>query len=133
MDTSIDRMRAVRTKQFKYIRNYCPGTPYMQTNEYKEKEYPTWNLVKALAKQGKLNREQALFASAEKPIEELYDVIADPDEVHNLARSSAYKKTLNELRTLVDGFVAENDKRVQFEDPLDIYRGYHKRLPEDPA
>ncbi len=133
MDTSIDRMRAVRTKQYKYIRNYCPGTPYMQTNEYKEKEYPTWNLVKALAKQGKLNREQALFAAIEKPVEELYDVIADPDEVHNLATDLKYKKTLNELRTLVDGFVAENDKRVQFEDPLDIYRGYYKRLPEDPA
>jgi len=29
MDTSVDRMRAVRTKQFKYIRTYCPGTPYV--------------------------------------------------------------------------------------------------------
>ncbi len=85
------------------------------------------------AKQGKLNREQALFAAIEKPVEELYNVIADPDEVHNLATDLKHKKTLNDLRTLVDGFVAENDKRVQFEDPLDIYRGYYKRLPEDPA
>ena len=60
-------------------------------------------------------------------------MIADPDEVHNLATDLKHKKTLNDLRTLVDGFVAENDKRVQFEDPLDIYRGYYKRLPVDPA
>ena len=34
---------------------------------------------------------------------------------------------------LMDGFVAENDGRVRFEDPLDIYRGYYGRMPEDQA
>ena len=126
MDISIDKMRAVRTRQFKYIRNYCPGTPYMQSNPYKEKEYPTWNLVKELNKQGKLNPTQALFPSIEKPIEELYDVKADPDEVHNLAKLPAFLNTLREMRKLVDGFVTENDNLVVPEDPLDIYRGYYK-------
>ena len=125
MDISIDRMRAVRTKQFKYIRNYFPGTPYMQSNPYKEGAYPTWNLVKEWNKQGKLNAAQALFAAAEKPIEELFDVQADPDEVHNLAKSPSHKNVLRELRALVDGFVAENDQRVLPEDPVDIYRGYY--------
>ncbi len=133
MDTSIDRMRAVRTKQFKYIRNYFPGTPYMQHNEYKEQNYPTWNLVKDLAKQGKLTREQALFAAPEKPIEELFDVQADPDEVRNLAGDPQYRDMLKRLRGFVDGFVAENDALVRFEDPVDISRGYYKHLPEDPA
>jgi N-sulfoglucosamine sulfohydrolase len=133
MDTSIDRMRAVRTKQFKYIRNYVPGTPYMQHNEYKEQNYPTWNLVKDWARQGKLTREQALFASAEKPIEELFDVQADPDEVRNLAGDAKYRDVLKQLRALVDGFVEENDKLVNFEDPVDIYKGYYRHLPEDPA
>jgi arylsulfatase A-like enzyme len=131
MDFSIDRMRAVRTKQFKYIRNYFPAIPYMQANQYKEQQYPTWNLVKQWAKEGKLNREQALFASPTKPIEELFDVTADPDEVHNLAGDPKHKETLRELRKLVDGFVAENDRNVTFEDPIDIYRGYWQRLPEE--
>ncbi|HXJ38647.1 MAG TPA: sulfatase [Bryobacteraceae bacterium] len=133
MDTSIDRMRGVRTRQYKYIRNYFPGTPYMQANRYKETEYPTWNLVKDWARQGKLNREQALFAAVGKPIEELYDVLADPDEVHNLATDIRFKHALNDLRGLVDGFVAENDKAVGYEDPLDIFRGFNGRMPEDPA
>jgi len=133
MDTSVDRMRAVRTDRYKYIRNYFPATPYMQANDYKEKNYPTWNLVKDWAKQGKLNREQALFASPVKPIEELFDLRADPDEVRNLAGDPAHKATLKRLRALVDGFVAENDKLVRFEDPVDIFRGYNKRLPEDEA
>lgn len=133
MDTSIDRMRAVRNKQFKYIRNYLPAVPYMQHNEYKEQNYPTWNLVKDWAKQGKLTKQQALFAAEEKPIEELFDVQADPDEVRNLAGDPKYKAVLKQLRALVDNFVDENDKLVMFEDPVDVYRGYYKRLPEDPA
>src|SRR6202011_1993078 len=108
MDTSIDRMRAVRTKQFKYIRNYLPAVPWMQHNEYKEQNYPTWNLVKDWARQGKLTREQALFAAAEKPIEELFDVQADPDEVRNLANDSMHRDVLKQLRALVDSFVDEN-------------------------
>jgi len=133
MDTSIDRMRAVRTKQFKYIRNYLPAVPYMQHNQYKEQNYPTWNLVKDWGKQGKLTKEQALFAAAEKPIEELFDVLADPDEVRNLAGDPKHRDVLKQLRTLVDGFVDENDRLVTFEDPVDVYRGYFKHLPEDPA
>ncbi len=133
MDTSIDRMRAVRTKQYKYIRNYLPAIPYMQPNRYKEQNYPTWNLVKEWNRQGKLNPTQALFAAEVKPIEELYDISADPDEVHNLALNRAHKQNLDRLRSLVDGFVNENDQRVGYEDPLDIYRGYWGRLPEDPV
>ena len=125
MDISIDRMRAVRTSQFKYIRNYFPGTPYMQHNPYKEDSYPTWNLVKEWNKEGKLTPAQALFPAAQKPIEELFDVKADPDEVHNLAADPKYKPTLRELRALVDKFVSENDARVVPEDPVDIYHGYY--------
>jgi arylsulfatase A-like enzyme len=133
MDTSIDRMRAVRTSQYKYIRNFFPGTPYMQTNRYKEENYPTWNLVKQWNREGKLTKAQALFAADEKPIEELFDVRADPDEVHNLADDPRHKHTLQELRALVDGFVKENDRLVAPEDPVDIYRGYWGRMPEDQA
>jgi arylsulfatase A-like enzyme len=133
MDTSIDRMRAVRTSQYKYIRNYFPGTPYMQRNQYKEQSYPTWNLVKEWYRQGKLNQAQSLFPAIEKPVEELFDLHADPDEVHNLAADPKHKSTLQELRALVDGFVKENDKLVTPEDPLDIYRGYWGHMPEDGA
>ena len=133
MDTAIDRMRAVRTDRYKYIRNYFPGTPYMQTNPYKEREYPTWNLVKQWYKEGKLNSTQSLFAAPEKPIEELYDVRADRDEVHNLAADPAHKNALKELRALVDGFVSENDRLVVCEDSVDVYRGYNGHLPEDAA
>ncbi len=131
MDIAIDRMRAVRTKKYKYIRNYLPAIPYMQKNPYKEANYPTWNLVKESYKQGKLSPTQALFAAPEKPIEELYDLHSDPDEVNNLAKNPAYEPILSELRPLVDHFVDTNDKLVTYEDPLDVYRGFWGKLPEE--
>ena len=125
MDMSTDRMRAVRTSQFKYIRNYLPAIPYMQYNAYKEAQYPTWNLVKQLAKEGKLSPEAALFAAERKPIEELFDLHADPHEVKNLAGDPAHAETLKRLRGLIDEWVvATNDQGFRMEDPLDIQRGY---------
>ncbi len=134
MDASTDRMRAVRTPQWKYIRNYFPGIPYMQRNAYKEGQYPTWNLVKQLAKEGKLTPEAALFAADRKPVEELFDVTADPHEVKNLALDPKHTAKLRELRALVDTWVVESgDQGGVIEDPLDIYKGYNGRLPEEPT
>jgi hypothetical protein len=132
MDESVDRMRCVRTARFKYIRNYFPMIPYQQHNAYKERSYPTWNLVKDLAREGKLTPEAALFTAATKPIEELFDVQADPHEVKNLANDPAHKATLKELRALLDAWVRDTkDQGVIGEDPLDIYRGYNGHLPEE--
>jgi arylsulfatase A-like enzyme len=133
MDISIDRMRGLRTKQFKYIRNFYPAIPYMQHNPYKEENYPTWQLVKQWNKEGKLTREQALFASPTKPLEELFDLQKDPEEVHNLALDPARHETLQKFRALVDQFVKENDGAAVAEDPLDIQRGYYGRMPEQSA
>jgi arylsulfatase A-like enzyme len=133
MDESTDRMRAVRTTRYKYIRNYFPAIPYQQHNAYKERSYPTWNLVKELAREGKLTPEAALFTSATKPIEELFDLQADPSEVRNLASDPAHAATLKELRGLVDAWVRDTkDQGIYNEDPIDIFRGYNGRLPEDP-
>jgi arylsulfatase A-like enzyme len=130
MDIAMDRMRAVRTRKYKYIRNYQPAVPYMQKNPYKEEEYPTWNLVKELAKENKLTLTQGLFAASDKPVEELFDLSADPDEVHNLATDIAFESTLRELRSVIDQFVQENDGPVVNEDSLEVYRGFYGHLPE---
>jgi arylsulfatase A-like enzyme len=133
MDIAVDRMRAVRTDRFKYIRNYLSAVAYMQSNPYKEQEYPTWNLVKQLQAEGKLSAEAALFAAPTKPIEELYDLAADPDELRNLALDPAYSDTLRDLRARLDAWVAATDRGVVYEDPVDIYRGFYRHLPDEPA
>lgn len=132
MDLSVDRMRAVRTHRYKYIRNDLPAVPYMQANAYKEKNYPTWNLVKHLAAEGGLSPEAALFAAPVKPMEELYDVVEDPHEVRNLASDPAHASVLRELRQRVELWCAEYDPHPEFENVMDNYRGYWGHFPEDP-
>lgn len=128
MDISTDRMRAVRTKQFKYIRNFYPMIPYMQHNDYKEKQYPVWNLIKELRAAGNLRPELLLFAGDTKPIEELYDLSKDPWEVNNLAALPEYKETLLKLRAEIDKWMTEtNDQGWRMEDPVRIHEGYYKR------
>ncbi|MCU0247020.1 MAG: sulfatase [Bryobacter sp.] len=130
-DIAIDRMRCVLDARYKYIRNYLPGMPYMQANPYKEREYPTWNLVKDLARQGKLTPEQALFAAPSKPVEELYDLERDPHEVRNLAADPAQKERLAAMRKLLDDWVRESgDRGATLEDPLPIYQDYFKKESE---
>jgi N-sulfoglucosamine sulfohydrolase len=117
MDGTIDRMRAVRTERYKYIRNDMPQAPYMQRNGYKEKNYPTWNLVKQLHREGKLTPEADLFAAETKPAEELYDITDDPHEVRNLALDPAHKPVLDELRTLVSNWTAAEDRSATVPKP----------------
>jgi N-sulfoglucosamine sulfohydrolase len=124
-DTATERMRCVRDRQFKYIKNWLPAIPYQQSNPYKEREYPTWNLVKQLKREGKLTPEQALFAADSKPIEELYDLAADPHEVRNLAAEPAQRTRLLAMRKLVDDWVVStNDHGFRMEDPVLIDQNY---------
>jgi arylsulfatase A-like enzyme len=126
-DIATERMRCVRDRQFKYIKNYLPAIPYQQSNPYKEKEYPTWNLLKQLKAEGKLNATQALFAADRKPIEELFDLAADPHEVNNLALEPKYEARLLAMRKLVDDWVVETkDHGERMEDPVAIQRYFLK-------
>lgn len=131
-DIATERMRCVRDRRYKYIRNYLPGIPYMQPNPYKEKEYPTWNLVKQLNKEGKLTPIQALFAAESKPVEELYDLASDPHEVRNLAKDGAQADRLRSMRTLLDNWVSETrDQGYIMENPVEVYENYFG--PKKPA
>lgn len=127
-DIATERMRCVRDSRYKYIRNFLPGIPYMQANPYKEKEYPTWNLVKELYRQGKLDSVQALFAADHKPVEELFDLQSDPHEVKNLAADPVRQDRLLSMRRTLDDWLADTgDKGEVMENPVDIYQSYFKK------
>ncbi len=124
-DIATERMRCIRERRWKYIRNFLPAIPYMQRNPYKERDYPTWNLVKKLKAEGKLNAVQALFAADAKPVEELYDLQNDPHEIRNLAEEPAQKQRLVTMRRRLDEWVAKTgDQGAVMEDPVAIYEDY---------
>ncbi len=106
-DETVDRIRCVRTRQYKYIRNFFPDRPYTQPNKYKEQQYPALAVMKRLDAEGKLNPVQAQFMKPTRPAEELYDVLADPHEIHNLAGDPAHAETLATLRKSLDDWIKE--------------------------
>ena len=59
--------------------------------------------------------------AATRPPEELYDLQADPYEVHNLASSPRHGETLQELRALLQEWIAETkDQGAILEAPKTI-------------
>lgn len=96
MDEAIDLSRSVRDKKYRYIRNYLPHKIYGQHLDYLWKA-PSIKSWEAEYKAGRLNEVQSRFWRA-KPAEELYDVDADPDNMHNLANDPAYASVLVRLR-----------------------------------
>jgi len=96
MDTEYDRVRMVRDKRFQYLYNYMPAQPYYQDISYRL-SIPMMQEFLVLRDKHKLDSFQmAWFRN--KPVEELYDLQYDPDELHNLVKNPEYKFKLAELR-----------------------------------
>ncbi|WP_461107381.1 sulfatase-like hydrolase/transferase [Spirosoma koreense] len=96
MDETIDLSRSVRDKKYRYIRNYLPHKIYGQHLNYLW-QAPSIRSWEAEYKAGRLNEVQSRFWQP-KPAEELYDVAADPDNIHNLAADPRYANELSQLR-----------------------------------
>ncbi|MEM7129862.1 MAG: sulfatase [Chloroflexota bacterium] len=112
MDETEDTMRTVRDDRFRYIRNYHPDRPYAQYLFYAE-TMSTWHELRTLRKDemtqramgevpNKLTPAQRHFLESTKPVEELYDLQADPHEIQNLVDDPAHSDRLNRLRHALD-------------------------------
>ena len=96
MDERLDMVRSVRDKKYRYIRNYMPHKIYAQHIEYLW-QAPSMRSWEAAYRAGGLNAIQSRFWEP-KPVEELYDIEADPHNVHNLASQAQYQKVLVQMR-----------------------------------
>ncbi|MED6314656.1 MAG: sulfatase, partial [Verrucomicrobiota bacterium] len=91
-----DRVRAVRNKRFKYIRNFyddLPNTPpadVVRSIAYRE--------MIRLRDEGRLTDSQKNTFIQPRAKEELYDIQNDPFELRNLATDSGQAKRLNRFR-----------------------------------
>lgn len=97
-DEILEKSRAITSDKWKYIRNDKPEIPYDAHQAYLEFYRPAVHIMRKLNEEGKLNAAQKLFFAASKPLEELYDLEKDPEEIHNLAFDSNYSGILKKLR-----------------------------------
>jgi arylsulfatase A-like enzyme len=107
IDDTPDRVRTVRDGRFKLVRNFEPARPYLQPMAYAEISNPTYNRMRRLHAEGKLNADQRKFMAAQRAPEELYDLQADPFELNNLAADPRHRATLDRLRAVFAAWLAD--------------------------
>jgi N-sulfoglucosamine sulfohydrolase len=97
VDESYDMIRSVRTKDYLYICNYYPDEPFPIWVPYLS-NMPIYKEMLRLDAEGKLSGPQKSWMADSRPPEELYDVMADPYQIRNLANDPKYRKAKEDLR-----------------------------------
>ncbi len=105
MDERIDMVRSLRSKEYRYVRNYMPHRIYGQFIEYLWRA-PSMRSWERAWLAGELNEAQSKFWKT-KPAEELYKVSTDPHNVINLADDPAYVDVLREMRAANESWLKE--------------------------
>jgi arylsulfatase A-like enzyme len=116
-DETIERIRAVRDRRYRYIRNFMPERPYTQPNDYITRSYPTQRVMKELHAAGKLNAVQELWMAPHKPPVEFYDTQSDPFEIRNLASSPTHEKLVAQFARRLDDWMAETKDKGGIPEP----------------
>lgn len=114
LDHTIDRVRTIRTKDFRYIKNYKLDRILLQP-QYRDKMPYTKN-IHQLYKSGNLSEKLAQIYFGERQPEELYEVSKDPEMIYNLASDPAYKKILSTHRKLLKKWLKKGDMGSLLED-----------------
>lgn len=103
-DGVYDRLRAVRSQRYKYIKSYDTTLSHALPVKYRE-QMPMMRELRRLYAAGKLNEDQARWLKETKPREELYDLQNDPHELHNLAGNPEVQDTLLQLRSVLQDWI----------------------------
>jgi arylsulfatase A-like enzyme len=122
MDERYDMVRTARDDRFRYIRNYAPHRIHGQHVGYAWQlaGYQSWERLHLA---GKLTEVQDRFWNT-KPVEELYDLEKDPQQLTNLAGNPAHRERLTKLSRALDehmlsindnGFVPESSSAEGYE------------------
>jgi arylsulfatase A-like enzyme len=96
-DETVEHMRSVRFRNYKYIRNYLHQRPHLQANAYKDNKAILVALRNA-GREGRLTEIQAKLLAPTRPPEELYDLEKDPFELNNLSDSNLHQRWMTTMR-----------------------------------
>ncbi len=103
-DELYDRLRAVRSKRYKYIKSFDTTVSHAMPVAYRE-QMPMMQELRRLYARGDLNEVQSLWLLPTKPEEELYDLQQDPYELQNLAKIPEMQDTLMRMRAVLNEWI----------------------------
>jgi N-sulfoglucosamine sulfohydrolase len=107
-------VRSIRSEKFKYVRNLLPSATFQNivTEKDRQGHWAAWKRDSAKDPHvAKLVRKYQ-----HRPAEELYDIVNDPFEMHNLADNPTNRKTINELKARLSAWMKQQgDKGIETE------------------
>ena len=107
-DGFYDRIRAVRSLRYKYIKNFNTEISNALPIKYR-KQMPMMQKMREMFMSGELNPVQSQWFNTPKPTEELYDLQNDPYELENLADKSELQDTLVHFRKVLNNWIKETN------------------------
>lgn len=124
-DYTIERVRAVTTKRYKYLRNFLTDRPFMQPQYRDGRDYI--EIPRQMYKDGKLNEVQSFWWSPTRVPEELYNLEDDPHETRNLAGDPAHAEALAGHRSILEKWIKDTDDKGQYPESVESLRGVLKQ------
>ncbi|NOX56385.1 MAG: sulfatase-like hydrolase/transferase, partial [Planctomycetes bacterium] len=108
VDEVFDLARSVRNRRYLYIRNYMPHLSYHQPSAWPDQGEIRREITRfAREHPDKLTSAQRHYVAPTRPLEELYDVQADPLNLNNLADSPAHQAVLTQMREELSRWMRE--------------------------
>jgi arylsulfatase A-like enzyme len=105
-DDVYDLARSLIEDRYEYVRHYMPHRPYIQRAEIFSDRKASYRELNRLHAQGTLPAAAAAMYLP-RPREELFDLHADPAELHNLAGSTAHTAVLGRMRERLRRWILE--------------------------
>lgn len=134
VDEAFEVARTVRSRRYRYVRNYLPHLPLLQPNYYTDQSAIMAELFRVREER---DTPMVLFRPRRAP-EELYDLEADPHELNNLAGDPRHREALEQHRSwLREKVLRSRDTGFMFEPVMLALAEKHHTTPyavaHDPA
>ena len=108
-----EKIRAVKSKRYKYIKNYNINIPHAFDNKYRS-QMKLMKHLSYLNDNGLLSKEEKLWFQNPKSFEEFYDIENDPFELNNIINDIRYEDEINNLREELENWIK------MINDPINI-------------
>jgi len=139
-------VRAIRTNDFLYLRNFEPGRwptggEFVSSNRTPHGDVDACPTASFIVENRQQFPKQYGLCYGKRPGEELYDLKKDPYQLSNVAGGAGYKAAKQQLRGRLEGYLRKTgDPRIEGRDPWQGYvyhqktgfgASFNKSLPAD--
>jgi N-sulfoglucosamine sulfohydrolase len=106
-----DRIRAVITADYLFVRNFHPKLSRFNWSSYKEEQYPGVPLMRTMIGSKLLSKPLSDCLLPERPEFELYRLSSDPQGMDNIVDDPAQRNTVIGMKQILDAWITTSGDR----------------------